>query len=422
MLNISEAQKEERELQYSQEAERILIGQVLQNHENFYLNHQDSLKPEDFYNTFYREVYKAVQGLFSATGKIDFAAIAQKVGRKAYELATLIDDTFIYRSLSWPLEKTLVLSQKRRMLEGLYRVNQKIKVEDDISAANEDLQGLILNSRREKGFVYDGTATANSIFDRQELRQKSKEDIEGIRTGFNTIDKDLDGLGAKKMTLLSAIPGTGKTSMSINWLAEIGVRQAIPSLFVSLEMQAADVHDRLLSILSGIRLNKIKAGAMDNTLEQSLSLIKNSPLYISDNYPRNIFDICGLVERHAISKKVEFVVLDYIGEICRDNAKDEARDERFARWVKSLRDLCKRHDLHILIICQVNSEGHLAESKKMGHIADAWLHLYLDGGRYALECRKNRFGPVGRRYHVFFNLYNQQMNEQGLIDNNEGYV
>ena len=63
-------------------------------------------------------------------------------------------------------------------------------------------------------------------------------------------------------------------------------------------------------------------------------------------------------------------------------------------------------------------KGQLAESKKMSHIADHWLHFEREYDSYFIECRKNRFGPAGRRYKVVFTKYNQQMSEIGMEEQN----
>jgi len=128
-----------------------------------------------------------------------------------------------------------------------------------------------------------------------------------------------------------------------------------------------------------------------------------------------------MAEKYARVHEIKVLVLDYVGEIVRDPVKfREDRDERFARWVKTIRDLAKRFDFHALVVCQVNQEGALAESKKMAHLVDAHLHFQRDGNQHFLECRKNRFGPADYKYTVEYNRDTQLMKEQGVLKDGYG--
>ena len=409
------ATEQERKVLYPEEAEKIEIGKILLNHDNYFLSIQEELKPEDFYNRTYQDIYEKVRDLYIETGKVDFASVAERCGKYHGEIAMLVDQSDLYRNLSWPLKKVLSFSRRRKLHQAIIRVQKQIGAIEDEQVLFNELADIATSGRREKGKVYSGDESAHRIFERQLLRQNRKDTLDGYRTGFDLVDHHFGGLVPKRLTLLSGPSGHGKTGMAVNWLVNIAVKRKIPSLFVSLEMGVQDVEDRFLSVLTGLESRKIKSGVMDSEIDVSLQALRDSPVFISDNNPRDIHDICAMVERYAIIHGIKFWVLDYIGEIVRDEFKGkEGRDERFARWVKLLRDVSKRMDIHGVILCQVNAEGNLAESKKMAHISDGWLHFEREASMHLLECRKNRFGPAGNRYQIKYNRYNQQMVEEGI--------
>jgi len=405
----------EKKLLYPEEAEKIELGKILLNYNNYFLSIQEKLRPDDFYNTTHQEIYRVTRDLYIQTGKIDFAAIAEKCGKYHGEIANLVEQSDLYRNLSWPLQKVLSFSRRRKLQNGIYKIQKQIGCVEDEQALFNELADIAVSGRREKGKIYSGNDSANRIFERQIQRQSQKDTIEGFRTGFVHLDHHFGGLVPKRVTLLSGPSGHGKTGMAVNWLSNISIKDNVPGLFVSLEMGASDVEDRFLSILTGISSRNIKAGIMNEIVDKSLVLYKKAPLYVSDNNPRDIHDVCAMIERYALTKEIKFWILDYIGEIVRDEFKgQEGRDERFARWVKLLRDVSKRMDIHGVILCQVNAEGNLAESKKMAHISDGWLHFERDGALHLLECRKNRFGPAGYKYQIDYNRNTQEMIEEGI--------
>lgn len=401
-------------------AERILIGQLLID-PLYYLSVHSVLEPEDFYSRQWATAYLEYQRIFRVHGRVESGDLLKALehhGIKLSELASACDDAMVYRSTGWALKEVLSASSKRRLMEFLVRSQDKLESGTDVSELYGSMIDFSSSRTRSRGTVSAGTEMSKAILDHQSQREKDPRPVEGVSFGFPVLEKDFQGLVSRRMTILSGPSGHGKTAMILNWLIEIGIRQQTPCLFASLEMGLSDVLDRVTSILSGIEIDTLRAGSMDRDVMNALDLIHRGRLHISDNTPRDIYDLCAMIEKYSIMHQIEVFALDYVGEIVRESVKfREDRDERFARWVKLLHDTCKRCCVHLVILAQVNSEEQLGESKKMGHLADHILFFKREGTQHVLECKKNRFGPAGFKYLIRYNRATQRMKEVGILGN-----
>jgi len=401
------------------EAEEKLIGLCIQ-HRDVFVKTADSLKAEDFSDPVYRLAYDEVSEIYLDGGHVETNELIERVQEKYGKPVTAvilraIEEAVTPASTDWALKNVLSCSKKRFLEQSLTRICDRIGSADDVKPLFDELIRVATEGQHVKGQVYDGRATSERILERQARRRKSEDTIEGYRTGFKIVDLHLGGLVPKRLTILSGPSGHGKTAMSLNWLCHICIEGQVPGLFASLEMAPSDVEDRLVMMLSNSNSRTVKSGTLNTTIYEAVAEIKNGQLYVSDNHPRDIYDVSFLAEKYARVHGIKVLALDYVGEMVRDRVKfREDRDERFARWVKTIRDLAKRLDFHAVVVAQVNYEGALAESKKMQHIADAHLHFHREGTRHILECRKNRFGPSGHRYVIEFDRQTQRMTEEGI--------
>ncbi|MEW6440728.1 MAG: DnaB-like helicase C-terminal domain-containing protein [bacterium] len=407
---------------YDRQAERCLLGRLLLEPEH-YLKVHDRLDPEDFYFREHKETFVAFQAVYLRDGKVELPAVLEELKGTDVSFVSLsatMEEAELYRATDWPLRRVLALSNKRRLQTGLLRIGQSIGAKEEGEIC-QDLLDLAIATRREKGRVFNGSELADlGFFLMEQRRERGGNPIQGFRTGFETVDFHTTGLQGRRLTLISGPTGHGKSGVAVNWFASICILGEIPGLYITTEMREQDVLDRAVGILSGQELRTIESGRVNQAIGEALERIRNSPFHVSDNASRNVHDAALLIEKYAVVHGIRIWCLDYIGRLDRDNPKlDEMRDERFARWVKSLWNVTQRHDLHGVIVSQVNAQQEIAESKKIEHEADHSFFFKREGKRHILECRKNRFGPVGYRYLIDYDRRTQRMREHGILKDRE---
>lgn len=391
------------------EAERLFIGQILC-HPDRFLAAQDFLSSNDFHSEKWGKSYATACKLYGKAGKIDwgdFSGESRKHGVTAKDLADLIDEGAAYKDSDMHLKRIISMSEKRSIQDFICAVEMDLQRETDPATIRHDMQEFGASKPRGAGKVYEPAEYA-------EMPGKSVDGSGtlGHETGFPMLDKHIKGLVPKRLTILCGPEGEGKTNLALNWMARICVRHKVPGLFASLEMDAQNVAERLVSILGGEPIDQVELGADTNRTKWAKETIQAGNLLISDNWPRDIHAVAGMMERYSISHGIQVFCLDYIAELVRDTPEnEEGRDERYFRWCKVLRDVAKRRGVHVIVVSHTNWEGDLAESKKMKRIADTIILFKREREDYFLKCWKNRFGPKGHRYGVHFDKTTLQMRE-----------
>lgn len=84
--------------------------------------------------------------------------------------------------------------------------------------------------------------------------------LSGVSTGLECLDRRIGGMEPGTVTVLGARPGVGKTALGLK-IALNAAQADVPTLFVSLEMPAAQVGRRALALAGNVRLTSIKTGA-----------------------------------------------------------------------------------------------------------------------------------------------------------------
>lgn len=251
--------------------------------------------------------------------------------------------------------------------------------------------------------------------------------VVGVRSGIGHLDETLNGFEPGKLYLLAAMPGTGKTTLALQWASTVAQGGA-PAVYISLENDAVDLARKTACRLAGVSYTaalkgKLPAERWAAAVAQLDSL--GGRLYVST--PRAAMpDLSALLA--AVSERAgqppALVVLDYLQAYAkRAAAQVEAADvrERIDRLTPLLRALGERHGCAVLAISSQNRSGYLAggmaslkESGDLEYGADVTMILARAadeaGGKSAalltssltglspltLTVDKNRQGLTGR--------------------------
>ncbi len=196
------------------------------------------------------------------------------------------------------------------------------------------------------------------------LERRSKGGLAGVPWGIPALDHKTGGLCAPRLIGIAARPSIGKTAMA-NQVALYAASHGHPGLMMSLEMDDAELGTRAISHKCRKHFSKLAFG--DQSEIDGIGLITGDKgladlkLWVDDN----TFTLDGIVSRiseYRRKHKIQFAIIDYLGLIEVEGSFG-TNDERIGHATRTLKKLCKRLDMPIVILIQLN-RGMEKENRK----------------------------------------------------------
>lgn len=403
--------------------EREIIGGLLQDHNSLVAVH-DLLQPGHFYSPECAAIFRAVSENYNHAKPADLQTLANAAGLHVSKLVTLMSETVLGAQRS-AAERIVMLAQKREIAKKLAVVGSQI-----LESSVEDLAGQLTeiaiagSSASSSKKILAADQLIEQVSRLQESRAQEPGIIRGIRTGYPALDSILRGLRPRRMTVLAAATGFGKSTLTANIFVN-AVQSGARALLISCENDINDNLDRIAGILTGLDLQAVESGTRATRITDSFTrTFKGKTAFISDNSPRNINEIIGTMTRYALQHRVQLVFVDYIGEISLDGVKNESEEARLARYAQSLVDAARTLGLHVVCLAQLNRTGNgkgrpgkteLAGCFKIAQKAHSLLLFWqTEDGQDVLTVDKNRQGPSKKDVALRFDRYTQRITEEGF--------
>jgi len=186
-----------------------------------------------------------------------------------------------------------------------------------------------------------------------------------IKTGIDEIDKVMPiGPAKGTLTLFISPPGCGKTTIMLN--IGINVTKAKHNvLFVTIEMPANRLIDRIASNITGIDFSKVSQPGLLS--EEEFAAIEKAMTDWHKNYAGNfcMLDTGGEItismlqreiEDRLINFKPDILVVDYLS-IVKPDDQDSRHDLKLGEIAKGLRAIGARYDLGVLSAAQLGRDA-----------------------------------------------------------------
>jgi replicative DNA helicase len=256
--------------------------------------------------------------------------------------------------------------------------------------------------------------------DRAEARHIGEMGEDGLSTGLNKLDETLGGLRKSELIVLAARPSMGKSALALNIAEHVSIKEEKPVLFISLEMSADELADRMLTSAARCNAYRVRHGQASDeemtTLRRTSAKIISAPLYVDDNPKRMVMDIAAAGRRvRRKAGDLALIVIDYLQLIEPDNMK-VPRQEQVASITRRLKLLAKEMQCPVLCLAQLNRQAeagtdhrpklsHLRESGAIEQDADVVIFVHREEffspdndkvkGQADLIVAKQRSGPIG---------------------------
>lgn len=392
------------------------------------------LRADDFHDTAHSKLFGHMLGMHDGGGKVDPVLLADRLHASG-DYEAIGGAAFLHRIFNAVPNAAHAtyyanIVREKSTYRSLIQAGTEI-VENAYKEAHEAKQ-LLAQAEQKIFGILDGrsSSTVSSIsdvlhdaMDRMEARMRGEHSSGGVTTGFKELDELTGGLHDSELIILAARPSMGKTAFAMNIAEHASVATKAPTLFVSLEMSAIELADRLLCSVARVNGHRMRNGSISKEdrakLVETAGKISQAPLYVDDSPSRTVTEIAAAARRiRRRSEALGLIVIDYLQLIEPDNMKDP-RQEQVARIARRLKGLARELKVPVLCLAQLNRQAedskdhipklsHLRESGAIEQDADVVMFVHREeyyhrgddreayAGQAEIIIAKQRNGPVGQ--------------------------
>lgn len=239
-----------------------------------------------------------------------------------------------------------------------------------------------------KGFMQQ------AFYDNEQKIKDGKAKV--ILPDFKLFSEAIGGFNPKRVSLIAAKSGFGKTKLAIN-LAD-SARKIMPVYYFNMEMGPEDFESQFIQRAANITYNQYTSGKYDEgslkrILDYQHDLEKTNDITFTGGKAVDIDKVFSII-LSKFNKQSGFIIVDYDQKLTQ-----RSKDEEWLAILKAverLEEAAKITGTHIVLLMQADDNGDAKSSKRAKQPASSMTSFEKDQqGNYVLRNIKNRFGITG---------------------------
>jgi replicative DNA helicase len=408
---------------HNQKAEESVIGAVLLDPESLHEVVQ-FLRPEMFFRSSLAEAWRSILELYTAAVPIDGISLGDAMKRAGTfefvggdlglaEIMASVPSAANVRHYAEIIRSKWIAREIK--VAGNTIVEESISDEytsaELIDRAESLLFGIIEGAKQDET-IKGGVMMSSTI----KMVEGRSEGTERIETGVTDLDRMIDGFKPGQLVILAARPSVGKTAFGLHVFANCVGTFREPSLFVSLEMTAAELGERLLMAHADVPTERLRNP--DTLNADDIAAIglaerewQSMPALINDSPAIGNAGLMSLARRWKARSNLRLMIVDYLQLVVGDGNN---RQEEIASISKQLKRIARECKVAVLCLAQLNRNVEMREDKRprladlresgaVEQDADVVLMMHRpdyyrpaeNPGYCEVIVAKNRNGPTG---------------------------
>jgi replicative DNA helicase len=370
------------EVPANDEAEDALIGSILIAPEYFRECNAILSGADDFRQHHWKHVWKAFVDLDKQEKPIDSLTVMDQIVRAgamvdALDLVKAMNEVPTTRNSPEYARQTAEMAGRRRLAEYCSTVHRlaldpSTAFLDGLEKARKHLDEIPVMGESKR----DLTAQLSEFYDDLDNRRKNPMKINGIPIGVKKIDEETGGQQRGELTIIAGQPKVGK-SMFAGQVAYHGSTQGFQCGIYSLEMRAKQILRRQIATLTGVNTKSMRSGFISDgewdSIVHASSEMSRLSLYIVDDSSLTLEQIRADIYTRSRVKKVDLVIVDYIGLINDPEKDDNVRENNITKGLKRIAD---QEDVAIIAIHSMNKEGLDKVVPKLSSVSGPVKNVY----------------------------------------------
>lgn len=386
---------------------------------------------DDFYKNAHRRIYSAIQDLALKSQPIDIITVSnilterkelEAIGGAAY-LADVMNATPTAAHIGTYAKIVHERSLLRKLIGMSNEIVEKAYNESyaDVESFLDEVEGQIFSladKKQQSGLTGAAELIKTSISKLTELAN-NKNDVTGIASGFNELDKMTSGFQPGELSIIAARPSMGKTAFSLNIVQHAALYQGKSVAYFSVEMAKEQLMMRMLASEARVSLSDLRVGSVGDTawprLIDKATKMAEAKIFIDDTSGISPFEVRAKCRRLQAQHGLDLIMIDYL-QLMDLKQKTESRERMISEISRTLKAIAKELRVPVIALAQLNRgvEGRtsrkpmlsdLRESGSIEQDADVIMMLYREEyydrenpdvkGLAEVIVGKQRNGPVG---------------------------
>ena len=404
--------------------------------------------PRSFYRRSHQIIFQSMIQLSNRGEAIDLVTLKAEI-EKSNALEDIGGISYLSElSQSTPSSASVSYYAKivddKSLLRQLIQTANQIVVKsfeqgEEVQAIVDEAERSILEvseKRNSTGFQSIADVLNQSIETIDRLAQNNEE-ITGLPTGYQALDKMTAGLQKEELIILAARPAVGKTAFALNIAQNVGTKTDKTVAIFSLEMGAESLVNRMLCAEGSIEASHLRTGQLNEeewrNLIVAMGSLSRASIYIDDTPGIKISEIRARCRKLAQETgNLGLILIDYLQLI--EGTGRENRQQEVSEISRQLKTLAKELKVPVIALSQLSrgveqrqdKRPVLSDIRESGSIeqdADIVAFLYRDdyyqregdeeeeeqSNNNVIEViiEKNRSGARGTVELLFIKEYNK---------------
>lgn len=430
------------------EAEQAVLGSIFLKPDTL-VGALEFIEAKDFYRRSHQLIFETMMELNNHNEAIDIVTVTNSLESK-----NMLEDTggipyLTELAVAVPTAANMeyyakIVEQKSILRTLIYTATEIVakgyEESEGVATVLDQAERSILevSERRSRtGFLPISDVLNSTVAQIDQLYQNDEE-ITGLPTGYQLLDKMTAGLQKEELIILAARPAVGKTAFALNIAQNVGTKTDETVAIFSLEMGAEALVNRMLCAEGSIDASHLRTGNLSEEEWQSLIVamgsLSKANIYIDDTPGIRVAEIRAKCRRLKQEKGLGLIVIDYLQLI--EGTGRESRQQEVSEISRQLKKLAKELKVPVVALSQLSrgveqrqdKRPVLSDIRESGSIeqdADIVAFLYRDdyydreGGEENEEIEagednvveviieKNRSGARGTVKLLFIKEYNK---------------
>jgi replicative DNA helicase len=400
------------------EAEQSVLGSLLIDRDAI-IQVAPILKHDDFYQPSHGTIYQAITELYSRQEPTDVVTLTDELARRdqldvvggvSYltSLVSVVPTAVHVEYYARIVERTATL---RRLIDAGTKVvgiafRDAIETQEALDEAEQAIFEVSQN-RVPRGFL-PMREVLDGLFDQM------NEDglrVRGVPTGFVALDRVLGGLQRSDLIVLAARPSVGKTALALSMAYNAAVQHRKVVGFISLEMSAQQIVQRILASETGVNSHRLRMGQINDdewgAVGRAYGKLSEAPIFIDDGGSSTVNDVRTKARRLQAEFGLDMLIIDYLQLM--QSRRSDNRVQEISEISRGLKQVARELDIPVVALSQLSRAvesraGHkpllsdLRESGSIEQDADVVMLIYRED-RYDPETTRKGIADIDIAKH-----------------------